>query len=66
MEVTPMAQSRFFEMLQSQLAKTVWADPSCHSWYKNDKGEITQNWGDSCTAYAKAVQDVVWGDYRVA
>jgi cation diffusion facilitator CzcD-associated flavoprotein CzcO len=66
MEVTSDAQARFFNTLQSQLAKTVWADPSCHSWYKNDKGEITQNWGDSCTAYAKAVQDVVWSDYRVA
>jgi cation diffusion facilitator CzcD-associated flavoprotein CzcO len=66
MEITTAAQQRFFDDLQIHLAKTVWADPSCHSWYKNDKGEITQNWGDSCTAYAQAVKDVVWTDYRVA
>ena len=66
MDVMPDAQQRFFDSLQSQLSKTVWADPYCNSWYKNDKGQITQNWGDSCAAYAQAVQDVVWGDYKVA
>jgi cation diffusion facilitator CzcD-associated flavoprotein CzcO len=65
MDVKLGAQQIFFEALQSQLAHTVWADPSCHSWYKNDKGEITQNWGDSCGAYAEAVRIVVWDDYQV-
>jgi cation diffusion facilitator CzcD-associated flavoprotein CzcO len=65
MEVTPAAQTAFFDTLQSQLAKTVWADPACNSWYKNDKGQITQNWGGSCGEYAGAVKDVVWDDYVV-
>lgn len=63
MDVTTRAQSSFFDTLQSQLAKTVWADPSCNSWYKNDTGQITQNWGGSCKEYAAAVQDVIWEDY---
>jgi cation diffusion facilitator CzcD-associated flavoprotein CzcO len=63
MNVSPAAQKRFFDTLQDQLAKTVWADPSCNSWYKNDKGQITQNWGGSCTDYAKAVAHVAWDDY---
>jgi cation diffusion facilitator CzcD-associated flavoprotein CzcO len=66
MEVTPIAQTGFFDTLQSQLAKTVWADPACNSWYKNDKGQITQNWGGSCGDYAAAVKDVFWDDYVVA
>jgi cation diffusion facilitator CzcD-associated flavoprotein CzcO len=63
MAVTPAAQARFFDTLQNQLAKTVWADASCNSWYKNDKGQITQNWSGSCRDYAQAVADVVWDDY---
>lgn len=66
MDVLPDAQERFFDTLQTQLAKTVWADPACNSWYKNANGEITQNWGGSCTDYARAVKDVAWGDYRLA
>jgi cation diffusion facilitator CzcD-associated flavoprotein CzcO len=65
MNVTPAAQARFFDTLQSQLAKTVWADPTCNSWYKDADGQITQNWGGSCRDYAKAVKDVVWHDYSV-
>jgi cation diffusion facilitator CzcD-associated flavoprotein CzcO len=65
MAVTPTAQARFFDTLQSQLGKTVWADPSCNSWYKNAKGQITQNWGGSCMDYADAVKEVVWDDYEI-
>jgi cation diffusion facilitator CzcD-associated flavoprotein CzcO len=66
MDVTFEAQTRFFGALQDQLAKTVWADPSCNSWYKNAKGQITQNWGLSCMDYACAVKDVVWADYQLS
>jgi cation diffusion facilitator CzcD-associated flavoprotein CzcO len=66
MDVTPLAQSAFLDMLQSQLAKTVWADPACNSWYKNEKGQITQNWGGSCRDYAAAVKQVAWDDFVVA
>lgn len=65
MDVTPVAQDRFFDTLQVQLTKTVWADSSCHSWYKNDKGQITQNWSGSCRDYAQAVEHVIWDDYKV-
>jgi cation diffusion facilitator CzcD-associated flavoprotein CzcO len=63
MDVSSAAQDRFFDRLQDQLAKTVWADATCNSWYKNDKGQITQNWGGSCRDYAKAVAHVAWDDY---
>ncbi len=63
MDVTQAAQTAFFDKLQISLAKTVWTDPSCNSWYKNAKGQITQNWGGSCRDYATAVAAVKWDDY---
>jgi hypothetical protein len=66
MDVTQAAQQGFIDTLQAQLGKTVWADPNCNSWYKNAKGQITQNWGASCREYATAVRDVVWSDYQLS
>lgn len=65
MEVTGPAQERFNQSLQERLAGTVWADPACHSWYKNAAGRITQNWSGSCMDYGRAVADVAWDDYRL-
>lgn len=63
--VTEDAQARFLLGLQDRLSATVWADPACNSWYKNDQGKITQNWGGNCRDYADAVRDVVWSDYTL-
>lgn len=65
MAVKAEAQARFYGQLTADLAKTTWADPGCNSWYKNDKGVVTQNWSGNCTAYAEAVKEVVWEDYEV-
>lgn len=65
MDVTEAAQDRFFAELQARLARTVWADPSVRSWYKNESGQITQNWGGNCREYAAALADVRWEDYLV-
>jgi cation diffusion facilitator CzcD-associated flavoprotein CzcO len=66
MDVTRAAQDRFQQQLQADLGKTTWADPHCHSWYKNNLGKITQNWSGNCTAYAAEVKDVKWDDYALA
>lgn len=63
MAPTQDAQSRFNETLQAQLAKTVWADPGCGSWYKTADGRITQNWGSHTRDYAAATREVVFSDY---
>jgi hypothetical protein len=65
MDVTPAAQSRFNRELQAALSKTTWADPRCHSWYKNDKGHITQNWSSHVRDFGKATEAVDWSDYDV-
>ncbi|HTE42556.1 MAG TPA: NAD(P)/FAD-dependent oxidoreductase, partial [Steroidobacteraceae bacterium] len=64
-EVKASAQTRFQKDLQSALAKTVWADEQCHSWYKNAEGMITQNWSSHTRDYAAATEKVEWGDYLV-
>jgi cation diffusion facilitator CzcD-associated flavoprotein CzcO len=64
-EPTDAAQDRFHAELRTALAKTTWADPGCRSWYKNERGEITQNWGSHTRDYAEATRDVRWEDYAV-
>lgn len=56
----PDAQTRFNEELQQGLARTVWADPGCTSWYKNAAGRITQHWHSHTRDYAAAVKDIRW------
>jgi len=59
------AQDAFNAKLQTDLDKTVWADPQCVSWYKNADGKITQNWSDHTRAYEAAVAEVKLEDYDV-
>lgn len=49
-EVTPEAQVRSNQRLERRLSRTVWAS-SCHSWYKTDKGKITNNWSGPTLDY---------------
>jgi cation diffusion facilitator CzcD-associated flavoprotein CzcO len=65
MEVKQSAQDVFNQQIQTELSKTPWADPSCHSWYKNAQGHITQNWSSHTRAYAAATAQVKWDDYMV-
>lgn len=62
---TRAAQDRFNKKLQADLENTVWADPACNSWYKNDQGKITQNWSANTRDYAKAVAEVKFEDYEM-
>jgi cation diffusion facilitator CzcD-associated flavoprotein CzcO len=66
MSVKQAAQDNFQRELQAALAKTVWADPHCQSWYKNAQGHITQNWSSHTRDYAAATSEVKWDDYDVS
>ncbi|KAB7742138.1 NAD(P)-binding protein [Parvibaculum sedimenti] len=65
MDVTQTAQDRFNRELQANLAKTTWADPGCHSWYKTADGRITQNWGSHTRDYARATANIALEDYTL-
>ncbi|WP_425229748.1 flavin-containing monooxygenase [Sphingomonas sp.] len=58
LEVDAGAQARFNAELQTKLAKTVWADPRCTSWYKTADGRNPQNWGSDAAAFAAATERV--------
>ncbi len=59
------AQSAWNHELQRALEGTVWADPHCNSWYKNDAGLITQNWSGNCRDFAESVHEVRLEDYEL-
>ena len=62
---TKAAQDRFNVQVQADLEKTVWADPACNSWYKNEHGKVTQNWSSHTRDYAAAVAEVKLEDYEL-
>jgi cation diffusion facilitator CzcD-associated flavoprotein CzcO len=54
--IQPKAQKvkEYNERLQSELAKTNYADPNCNSWYKlPGSGKITNNWSRTAIEYQK-------------
>ncbi|KAL1609978.1 hypothetical protein SLS60_001643 [Paraconiothyrium brasiliense] len=51
--------------LQKELQNSTFNDPNCQSWYKNEKGIITNNWSRTVVEYQKMVQDVSFEDYVV-
>ena len=61
---TAEAQTRFNDQIQKELAKRVWSDPNCTSWYKNTAGRITQNWSNHIRAYGEATSIIKLPDYE--
>jgi len=49
-DTRPEAQAASNARLDRELARTVWAG-SCHSWYKDSKGRITNNWSSFTWRY---------------
>ncbi|MCU0883055.1 MAG: NAD(P)/FAD-dependent oxidoreductase, partial [Hyphomonadaceae bacterium] len=65
LDVDAGAQQVWNDRLQADLARTAWADPGCHSWYKTGTGRITQNWSGNCRDYGAVMSDVGWDDLIV-
>ncbi|MEO0785489.1 MAG: NAD(P)/FAD-dependent oxidoreductase [Pseudomonadota bacterium] len=61
----PEVQSAWNREVQRSLEGTVWADPHCSSWYKNENGLITQNWSGNCREFAEALSEVKLDDYEL-
>ena len=60
------AQDRYNAEIQRDLARTVWADAACSSWYKTADGRITQNWSSHTRDYAALLSEVEPADYEAA
>lgn len=52
--------------LQEQISHTSFADPSCNSWYKNEKGLVTNNWSGTAVDYQKLLSKVNWNDFDLS
>jgi hypothetical protein len=51
--------------LQVRLANSAFADPNCHSWYKNEAGLITNNWAEAVVPYQKKTQSIDWNNFKI-
>lgn len=51
--------------IQARLSKSAFADPNCHSWYKNEAGLITNNWSDAVIPYQKRTSIIDGEDFEV-
>ncbi|KAF2215506.1 hypothetical protein CERZMDRAFT_35835 [Cercospora zeae-maydis SCOH1-5] len=58
--LTPKKQAltEFNDTIQTELQNSAFNDPNCNSWYKNEKGLITNNWSRTVVEYQQMVQDV--------
>lgn len=61
----PQSIASYNADLQKRLRKTAFADPGCNSWYKNEKGVITNNWYGTAIEYQKRTSAVNWDDYTL-
>ncbi|EPE24814.1 FAD/NAD(P)-binding protein [Glarea lozoyensis ATCC 20868] len=51
--------------VQRRLAQSAFADPNCNSWYKNEKGLITNNWSEAVIPYQKKTSEIRWEEFEV-
>lgn len=49
--------------LQEELLASSFNDPNCNSWYKNEKGLITNNWSRTVVEYQNMLATVNYEDY---
>jgi cation diffusion facilitator CzcD-associated flavoprotein CzcO len=63
-DVRPEAQAASNARLDRELARTVWAG-SCHSWYKDARGRITNNWSSYTWRYWQRTRRIDRGDLRL-
>ncbi|GAA3796980.1 NAD(P)/FAD-dependent oxidoreductase [Sphaerisporangium flaviroseum] len=55
MEVRQATMDAWRRTLDQAMARTVW-EASCHSWYKNAAGRVTNNWPQPTTVYRRITQ----------
>jgi len=61
----PSASTAYNAKIQERLKHSAFADPNCNSWYKNEKGLITNNWADNVVAYQELTRKIDWEDWDV-
>jgi hypothetical protein len=67
LRIEPKAEivQNFNNEIQTRLSQSAFADPNCHSWYKNEAGLITNNWADAVIPYQKRTSSIDWEDFDI-
>jgi cation diffusion facilitator CzcD-associated flavoprotein CzcO len=52
--------------IQERLGKSTFANPNCHSWYKNADGLVTNNWCGTVIEYQTRTATVEWSDFIIS
>ncbi|KAJ5742825.1 hypothetical protein N7533_009927 [Penicillium manginii] len=59
----PSILEEYNDRIQKLLRESSFADPNCNSWYKQDDGNITNNWSGTVVDYQQNLSQVQWEDY---
>lgn len=59
----PEVLEEYNNRIQKLLRESSFADPNCNSWYKQDDGNITNNWSGTVIDYQQNLSQVCWDDY---
>ncbi|CAI7670197.1 unnamed protein product [Penicillium pancosmium] len=59
----PSVLEEYNDRIQKLLKESSFADPNCNSWYKQDDGNITNNWSGTVIDYQQNLSQVQWEDY---
>ncbi|KAJ5568749.1 FAD-binding monooxygenase ktnD [Penicillium hetheringtonii] len=62
----PAVLNEYNNRIQKLLRESSFADPNCNSWYKQDDGNITNNWSGTVLDYQQNLSQLRWDDYAVA
>ena len=59
----PQKIKDYNDIIQAELQASSFNDPNCNSWYKNEKGVITNNWSRTVVDYQHMLEEVKYDDY---
>lgn len=65
LDVRPQVMRSFTTELEERLAKSVWVDGGCSSWYRDGSGRVTALWPGTTTEFRRRTRHLRLTDYEV-
>lgn len=62
-EVRAEAEGRYTEMIHREMARTVWQNGGCHSWYQNKSGKVIAMFPGFSFTYRRLTRDFAAADH---
>lgn len=64
-EVLPIAESKYTEMIHSEMEKTVWKTGNCNSWYQSNSGHVIAMFPGFSFSYLKMAKNFKKEDHKL-